>query len=158
MVAATSGGMVAGRDSEGRDLEAVDEGRDVLPPCAQGRQQCRTRDDRGHEHQRGRRQQSSYPAGVEATEPNAAAVTQLAELKRMVADVPVAATMISKLEVGETVSIKLPSTPPTEVQGVIHTINPLPSANMTHNVEVQFDNPTMLLLAGQPAEVRFQRP
>jgi hypothetical protein len=26
---------------------------------------------------------------------------------------------------------------------------------MTHNVEVEFENPTMLLLAGQPAEIRF---
>jgi multidrug resistance efflux pump len=101
---------------------------------------------------------SEIPVKIGDRVPTGTVVTQLAELKRMVADVPVAATMISKLEVGETVSIKLPSTPPTEVQGVIHTINPLPSANMTHNVEVQFDNPTMLLLAGQPAEVRFQRP
>jgi hypothetical protein len=76
----------------------------------------------------------------------------------MVADVPVAASMISKLEVGEAVSIRLPSTPPTEVQGKINVINPLPSANMTHNVEVEFENPTMLLLAGQPSEVRFERP
>ena len=29
---------------------------------------------------------------------------------------------------------------------------------MTHAVEVQFDNPTLLLLAGQPAEVRFVKP
>ena len=101
---------------------------------------------------------SEIPVKIGDRVPTGTVVTQLAELSRMVADVPVAATMISKLEVGETVSIKLPSTPPTEVQGKIHTINPLPSPNMTHNVEVQFENPTMLLLAGQPAEVRFQRP
>jgi hypothetical protein len=29
---------------------------------------------------------------------------------------------------------------------------------MTHTVEVQFDNPTLLLLTGQPAEVRFVKP
>lgn len=101
---------------------------------------------------------SEIPVKIGDRIPTGTVVTQLAELKRMVADVPVAATMISKLGVGETVSIKLPSTPPTTIEGKIHTINPLPSANMTHNVEVQFDNPTLLLLAGQPAEVRFQRP
>jgi hemolysin D len=101
---------------------------------------------------------SEIPVKIGDRVPTGTVVAQLAELRRMVADVPVAATMISKLEVGESVSIKLPSTPPTTIQGTIHTINPLPSPNMTHNVEVQFDNPTMLLLAGQPAEVRFQRP
>jgi hemolysin D len=101
---------------------------------------------------------SEIPVKIGDRVPTGTVVAQLAELRRMVADVPVAATMISKLEVGESVSVKLPSTPPTTIQGTIHTINPLPSPNMTHNVEVQFDNPTMLLLAGQPAEVRFQRP
>jgi multidrug resistance efflux pump len=101
---------------------------------------------------------SEIPVKIGDRIPSGTVVTQLAELRRMVADVPVAASMISKLEVGEAVSIRLPSTPPTEVQGKINVINPLPSANMTHNVEVEFENPTMLLLAGQPSEVRFERP
>lgn len=82
-------------------------------------------------------------------------LTRLAELQRMIADVPVAAGMIAELRPGQAVQIQLPSNPPTQVEGAIRTINPLPSANMTHNVEVEFENPTMLLLAGQPAEVRF---
>lgn len=101
---------------------------------------------------------SEIPVKIGDRIPSGTVVTQLAELRRMVADVPVAASMISKLEVGEAVSIRLPSTPPTEVRGKINVINPLPSANMTHNVEVEFENPTMLLLAGQPSEVRFERP
>ncbi len=90
--------------------------------------------------------------------PGGTVMAKLAELRRMVADVPVAASMIASLQVGEPVSIKLPSTPPTDVKGTIRTINPLPSPNMTHNVEVEFENPTLLLLAGQPAEARFMKP
>lgn len=90
--------------------------------------------------------------------PSGTVMAKLAELRRMVADVPVAASMIASLQVGETVSVKLPSTPPTDVKGKIRTINPLPSPNMTHNVEVEFENPTLLLLAGQPAEARFTKP
>jgi multidrug resistance efflux pump len=82
-------------------------------------------------------------------------LARLAELRRMIADVPVAAGMIAELRPGQAVQIQLPSNPPTQVEGTIRTINPLPSPNMTHNVEVEFENPTMLLLAGQPAEIRF---
>jgi hypothetical protein len=45
-----------------------------------------------------------------------------------------------------------------QVEGKIRVIHPLPSPNMTHIVEVEFDNPTLLLLAGQSAEVRFSKP
>jgi multidrug resistance efflux pump len=99
---------------------------------------------------------AEIPVKIGDRVPSGTVVSQLAELRRMVADVPVAAAMISKLETGGSALIKLPSSPPTQVEGKIHVINPLPSANMTHNVEVEFDNPTMLLLAGQPAEVRFE--
>ena len=87
--------------------------------------------------------------------PGGTVLAKVAELRKMIADVPVAATMISQLKSGEPVMVKLPSNPPTQVQGTIRTINPLPSPNMTHSVEVEFDNPTLMLLAGQPAEVRF---
>jgi multidrug resistance efflux pump len=85
-------------------------------------------------------------------------LVRLAELDHMIAEVPVAARMISELKVGEVAQVELPSTPPQRVEGRIRVINPLPSPNMTHSVEVEFDNPTLLLLAGQSAEVRFSKP
>jgi hypothetical protein len=66
--------------------------------------------------------------------------------------------MISQLQVGQLAMIQLPSSPPQQVEGKVRTINPLPSANMTHLTEIEFENPTRLLLAGQPTEVRFVRP
>jgi HlyD family secretion protein len=87
--------------------------------------------------------------------PAGTTLTRLAQLDRMVAEVPVAAQMVSQLHVGQAVAILLPSTPPSQTVGKIHVINPLPSPNMTHTVEVQFENPTLLLLAGQPAQIRF---
>ncbi len=84
-----------------------------------------------------------------------ASLIRLAELDHMVAQVPVAARMISELQVGQAAQITLPTAPPRQVDGRIRLINPLPSPNMTHTVEVEFDNPTLLLLAGQSAEVRF---
>jgi HlyD family secretion protein len=86
------------------------------------------------------------------------AVARLAELNHMIAKVPVAARMIAELKVGQSAQVALPSSPPRQVQGKIRVINPLPSPNMTHIVEVEFDNPTLLLLAGQAAEVRFAKP
>ena len=82
-------------------------------------------------------------------------LVRLAELNHMIAEVPVAARTVSELKVGQSALVTLPSTPPKQVEGRIGIIHPLPSANMTHTVEVLFDNPTLLLLAGQPAEVRF---
>jgi multidrug resistance efflux pump len=66
--------------------------------------------------------------------------------------------MISQLRVGQSAQVVLSSLPSHEVEGKIRAINPLPSQNMTHMVEVEFDNPTLLLVAGQPAEVRFVGP
>lgn len=85
-------------------------------------------------------------------------LVRLAELDHMVAEVPVAARMIAELKVDQKAQVGLPTTPPREVAGRIRLISPLPSQNMTHLVEVEFDNPTLLLLAGQSAEVRFSKP
>ena len=90
--------------------------------------------------------------------PAGAMLARLAKLDRMIADVPVAAQMISGLRVGQSARVTIPSAPSQPVQARIRTINPLPSQNMTHIVEVEFDNPTLLLVAGQPAEIRFVRP
>ena len=90
--------------------------------------------------------------------PEGSLLARLAQLNQMVAEVPVAANMISQLQVGQLATIQLPSSPPQQVEGTIRMISPLPSANMTHLIEVEFKNPTRLLLAGQPTEVRFVRP
>lgn len=87
-----------------------------------------------------------------------AVLTRLAKLDRMIAEVSVAAPMISELRVGQLANVGLSSLPAREVEGRIRAISPLPSQNMTHMVEVEFDNPNLLLVAGQPAEVRFMRP
>ena len=90
--------------------------------------------------------------------PEGSLLARLAQLNQMVAEVPVAANMISQLQVGQLATIELPSSPPQQVDGAIRMISPLPSANMTHLIEVEFKNPTRLLLAGQPTEVRFVKP
>jgi multidrug resistance efflux pump len=90
--------------------------------------------------------------------PEGSLLARLAQLNQMVAEVPVAANMISQLQVGQLATIQLPSSPPQQVEGAIRMISPLPSANMTHLIEVEFKNPTRLLLAGQPTEVRFVKP
>jgi multidrug resistance efflux pump len=90
--------------------------------------------------------------------PGGSLLVRLAQLNHMVAEVPVAANMISRLQVGQLAVVQLPSSPPQQVEGAIRIISPLPSANMTHLIEVEFENPTRLLLAGQPTEVRFAKP
>jgi HlyD family secretion protein len=90
--------------------------------------------------------------------PGGTLLARLAELDRMIVEVPVAGKIISELKVGQAARVTLPSSPPRQVEGRIRVINPLPSSNMTHAVEVEFENPALLLLAGQPAEVRFVTP
>jgi multidrug resistance efflux pump len=82
-------------------------------------------------------------------------LVRLAELHTMVVDVPIAAELVSQLQVHQLVSIELPTLPSRTVMGTIGAINPLPSANMTHNVQVEFSNNDLLLISGQPAKVRF---
>ncbi len=101
---------------------------------------------------------SEIPVHLGDRVPGGAVFARLAKLDQMIAEVSVAAPMISELRVGQSAKVGLSSLPPREVEGRIGAINPLPSQNMTHMVEVEFDNPTLLLVAGQPAEVRFMRP
>jgi multidrug resistance efflux pump len=104
---------------------------------------------------------SEIPIGVGDRVPGGTVLARLAELDPMIAEIPVAAQMISKLRVGQSARVDLPSVasvPSREIEGSIRVINPLPSQNMTHIVEVEFANPTLLLMAGQPAEVRFVGP
>lgn len=90
--------------------------------------------------------------------PEGSLLVRIAELNNMIAEIPVAANMISQLRVGQQAMVQLPSSPTQQVEGSILTISPLPSTNMTHLVEIEFKNPTQLLLAGQPTEVRFVKP
>ena len=101
---------------------------------------------------------SAIPIRLGDRVPGGVVLARLAKLDRMIAEIHVAAQMISELRVGQSAQVSLPSLPAREVEGRIRSINPLPAQNMTHLVEVEFDNPTLLLVAGQPAEVRFVRP
>jgi multidrug resistance efflux pump len=85
-------------------------------------------------------------------------LVQLTQLNPLVAEVQVAAAMVDILHIGQPAYVQLPSIPPRKVQGIVRVINPLPAANMTHTVEVEFKNPSLQLLAGQPAEVMFLKP
>jgi multidrug resistance efflux pump len=82
-------------------------------------------------------------------------LARLAELHTMIVEVPVAAELVSQLHVHQTASIQLPTLPARTVEGSVRAINPLPSANMTHNVQVEFSNNDLSLFSGQPAKVRF---
>ena len=99
---------------------------------------------------------SEIPVRLGDRVPGGAVLVKLAKLDQMIAEVPVAAGMISQLRAGQSAQVRLPSS--RQAEGRIQTISPLPSQNMTHTVEVEFDNPTLLLMAGQPAEVRFMKP
>jgi len=79
----------------------------------------------------------------------------VSRMDRITVNVPVAASMLASLHKFQQAQITLPTVPPQHVLGTIRAVSPVPSANMTHNVEVEFDNPTDQLLAGQPAQVRF---
>ena len=86
-----------------------------------------------------------------------ALLLRLAQLDTMVAEVPVAARMVAELKVGQTADVQVATIPPQHVQGTVRVISPLPSPNMTHLVEVEFGNPTLTLMVGQTAEVRFSK-
>jgi hypothetical protein len=79
-------------------------------------------------------------------------------LHTMLVDVPVAAGMVAQLHPNQPAIIQLPTLPERQVPGTVRLINPLPSANMTHSVLVEFANADLTLLAGQPAKVIFQEP
>jgi multidrug resistance efflux pump len=82
-------------------------------------------------------------------------LVRLAQLHTMIVEVPVAADLISQLHVRQAALIQLPTLPVRTVDGIIRAINPLPSSNMTHNVQVEFTNDDLSLFSGQPAKVRF---
>jgi multidrug resistance efflux pump len=82
-------------------------------------------------------------------------VIKLARLDRIIVKVPVGASLVQSLHPTQQATVILPSLPPREVQGTVKLVNPIPGENMTYIVEVEFENPTSELLAGQPAQVLF---
>jgi multidrug efflux pump subunit AcrA (membrane-fusion protein) len=83
-------------------------------------------------------------------------IATLTEMKQLKAEIAVNARLINALEIGRKASIKIITAGGSqEFTGAIATINPIPSENLSHTVEVQFNNPTNLLLVGQPVAVNF---
>jgi HlyD family secretion protein len=85
-----------------------------------------------------------------------APLVSIARLNELVVEVPVASTLVNVLRPGQDATVVLPTVPKEYVAGRIGTINPIPAANMTHRVEVEFANPSGRLLSGQPAQVVFR--
>jgi HlyD family secretion protein len=83
-------------------------------------------------------------------------VMVVANLDELLVDVPVASTLVNILRPGQEATVVLPTLPQQRVTGRITSINPIPAANMTHTIEVQFTNTSGALLSGQPAEVAFR--
>lgn len=85
-----------------------------------------------------------------------APLVSIARLKELVVEVPVASTLVNVLRPGQEATVVLPTLPKEHVAGRIGSINPIPDANMTHRVEVEFANASGRLLSGQPAQVVFR--
>ena len=83
-------------------------------------------------------------------------LVSIARLDQLVVEVPVASTLVNVLRPGQDATVILPTLPKQVVSGRVGSINPIPAANMTHRVEVEFANSSGLLLSGQPAQVIFR--
>ena len=82
------------------------------------------------------------------------ALVKLATVNPMIVDVDVPPSMVNGLTRGEAASVRV-GAPAREYAGRIKTIAPLPGDAGAHTIEVEFDNPSAALLAGQTARVRF---
>lgn len=83
-------------------------------------------------------------------------VLAMARLRELVVKVPVSSTLVNLLHPGQPSIVMLPTNPEERVTGRIISINPMPAANMTHTVDVGFENTAGRLLSGQPAQVTFR--
>ena len=83
-------------------------------------------------------------------------LVSIAKLDELVVEVPVASTLVNVLRPGQEAIVILPTLPKQLVTGRVGSINPIPAANMTHRIEVEFANSSGLLLSGQPAQVIFR--
>ncbi|MCS6884272.1 MAG: HlyD family efflux transporter periplasmic adaptor subunit [Acidobacteriota bacterium] len=80
---------------------------------------------------------------------------RLAEMDKLIARLEVDARMVNMLSEGQRASVLLPVN--VQVDGKIRSISPVPSENLTHTVDIVFENATGKLLVGQPAKVRFDK-
>ncbi|MCF4967613.1 response regulator [Nostoc sp. CMAA1605] len=81
---------------------------------------------------------------------------ELAQLKYLNVEVLVNARLINALRRGQKATVQIGTGEAAQkFDGKIVTINPLPSEDMSHTVEIQFENPTDALLVGQMAAIRF---
>ena len=83
-----------------------------------------------------------------------APLVKLATVNPMIVDVDVPPAIVNRLARGGAAMIRVGASS-KEYAGRIKTIAPLPSDGGAHTVEIEFDNPTAALLAGQTAHVRF---
>lgn len=80
----------------------------------------------------------------------------MAQINQLKIDVPVHARLINALHLGQKASIKVGVGKESRIfTGKVISINPLPSKDLTHKVEVQFENPTDSILVGQAAAINF---
>jgi multidrug efflux pump subunit AcrA (membrane-fusion protein) len=87
-----------------------------------------------------------------------APLARLAVLDPLLVDVQVAPALVNALHPDQPAIVRLPGLPVREVRGTVSSVNPMPNRNGNHDVQVRFANDSGALLAGQPAEVRFQVP
>ncbi|MEO7133398.1 MAG: efflux RND transporter periplasmic adaptor subunit [Vicinamibacterales bacterium] len=85
-----------------------------------------------------------------------APVARMTSLNQLLVEVEVAARLVNALKPSQPVTIALPTSPVQRLTAAIQSISPVPSAQMTHLVRINFINPTGMLLNGQPAQVVFR--
>lgn len=78
----------------------------------------------------------------------------LAKLGALKVQVPVSASLINSLHIGQRAAVQV-GMGKAEFDATVVTINPLPAKNLTYTVEVQFENSVNALLVGQSAKVHF---
>lgn len=83
-------------------------------------------------------------------------VSKLAKLGDLKVQVPVSASLIDSLSIGQRATVQVGiGSQARKFTATVVTINPLPTQNLTYTVEVQFKNSENALLVGQLAKVHF---
>jgi len=83
-----------------------------------------------------------------------APLVKLATVNPMIVDVDVPPSIVNGLARGDAAAVRVGGST-VEYAGRIKTIAPLPGDAGAHSVEIEFDNPSAALLAGQSARVRL---
>jgi multidrug resistance efflux pump len=99
---------------------------------------------------------SELAAAVGDQVASGAPLLRIAAIERLAVDVEISPRLVNLVRPGERAWVSLPTAPPRSVLASILSIGPIPGAEMTHTVRLEFENPTGLLLSGQPAEVAFK--